>query len=253
MGPITEEQFIAFGHAVVQPGYDYYQNIYNRVDGELFNIKQAYLGASVFDPLKLKEMNFDTALLLIDNLAHFHFPEFTTAFLKEMKAELPRVLEHAHADFDWSRVPGAAEYDARLARKHQAIGAGGGGSSSLAACSSSSSSSSVASSSIDVPEEDVVDTAARTASLEVNIDRWENDPAERARRIWEWWVTRIKDAAFFRTWPFALRLVVLVQPSNAFVERAFSQIKLILEQTGVSSLEENIEARVLVRCNSKAV
>ena len=68
----------------------------------------------------------------------------------------------------------------------------------------------MASSSIDVPEEDVVDTAARIASLEVNIDRWENDPAERARRIWEWWVTRIKDAAFFRTWPFALRLVVLV-------------------------------------------
>ena len=107
MGPITEAQFIAFGHAVVQPGYDYYQNIYNRVNGKLFNIKQAYLGASVFDPLKLKEMNFDTALLLIDNLAHFHFPEFTTAFLIEMKAELPRVLEHAHADFDWSRVPGA--------------------------------------------------------------------------------------------------------------------------------------------------
>ena len=61
---------------------------------------------------------------------------------------------------------------------------------------------------------------------------------------------RIKGVAFFRSWPIALRLAVLVQPSSAFVERAFSQIKLILKQTGVSSLEENIEARVLVRCNS---
>jgi len=66
-------------------GYDYYQHLYNRVGGELYNLKQAYLGASVFDPLKLKEMSVDTASLLVNNLALFQFPEFTTAFLDEMK------------------------------------------------------------------------------------------------------------------------------------------------------------------------
>ena len=52
-------------------GYDYYQHLYNRVGGELYNLKQAYLGSSVFDPLKLKEMSVDTASLLVNNLALF--------------------------------------------------------------------------------------------------------------------------------------------------------------------------------------
>jgi hypothetical protein len=81
---------------------------------------------------------------------------------------------------------------------------------------------------------------------EAAVESWENDPTEKARRIWEWWKARL--SAYVRFWPTALRLVVLVQPSSAFVERVFSQIKLILEQTGVSGLEESIEARVLVRC-----
>jgi hypothetical protein len=64
-------------------------------------------------------------------------------------------------------------------------------------------------------------------------------------------VTRANDTKFFNFWPTALRLVVLVQPSSAFVERVFSQTKLIIEQIGVSCLEETDEARTMVRCNNK--
>ena len=87
------------------------------------------------------------------------------------------------------------------------------------------------------------------AARVIDADKWEDDPIERARRIWEWWKARVKGVSFFKYWPLALRLVVLVQPSSAFVERVFSEIKLIIEQIGVSSLEETIEARTMVRCN----
>jgi hypothetical protein len=70
-----------------------------------------------------------------------------------------------------------------------------------------------------------------------------------ARRIWEWWKTKVTYVKLFDYWPTALRLVVLVQPSSAFVERAFSQVKHIVDQLGVSALQSNIEARLMVRCN----
>ena len=47
----------------------------------------------------------------------------------------------------------------------------------------------------------------------------------------------------------ALRLVALVQPSSVDVERLFSQLKLILDQIGVSGLEESYEARTMTRVN----
>lgn len=255
---MTKEEFVELGHAVVKPGYDYYNRLYNAVGGELFLLKQAYRGASVFDILKLKSMSVETASLLVDDLAKFDFDEFTGEFLEGLKKELPEVIRHANLDFDFSKVDGAAEYDACLARKLKAKAAkaaktakvaqaaggdGGGGSSSLAAGSSSSSSSAA-------DDDDVVFAATETAKRVIDAEKWEDDPAEKARRIWEWWKTRVKGVKFFVFWPTALRLVVLVQPSSAFVERVFSQIKLILEQIGVSSLEETVEARTLVRCNT---
>jgi hypothetical protein len=259
-GPVLKEEFLKFGNDAVKPGYDYYLALYNTIGGELYEVKRAYHAGSVFDPLKLKSMSVDTIELLIDDLVCFGFPKFTDEFLKGMKKELPLVIEHAHKPFDFGSVPGAAEYDASLARrlklKETAAakgGGGGGGGSSLAAASvSSSSSAEVPAVPVAADDDDVVDAAIRTAARVVDADKWENDPAEKARRIWEWWVTRANDTTkFFNFWPTALRLVVLVQPSSAFVERVFSQIKLIIEQIGVSCLEETVEARTMVRCNNK--
>jgi len=100
-------------------------------------------------------------------------------------------------------------------------------------------------------DHDVVDAAIRTVARVVDADKWENGPSEKAREFWEWWMTRANDTTkFFNFWATALQLVVLVQPSGAFVERGFSQIKLIIEQIGVSGLEVTVEARTIVRCNN---
>ena len=73
-----------------------------------------------------------------------------------------------------------------------------------------------------------------------------SDPAERGRRVWEWWKT-VSD--ILPTWKKALRLVVLVQPSSASAERVFSQLKLIVEQCGVSMYADMLLYRMLRRCN----
>jgi len=89
----------------------------------------------------------------------------------------------------------------------------------------------------------VIEASERT---EEEVFEWKQGPAERARRFWEWWVPRVGDFSF---WPTALRLVALVQPLSADVERLFSQPKPILDQIGVSGLEESYETRLMVRAN----
>jgi hypothetical protein len=156
---VTKEEFVELGHAVVKPGYDYYMRLYNTPGSELFALKQAFRGASVFDPLKLKDLSFETASLLVDDLAKFRFPEFTDKLLDGMKKELPELIRQAKTA-DLSGVTGAEEYDASLARKlkHKEAkaakaarpGEGGGG------VSSSSSSS--------APQSVVVEEAVGTTS-----------------------------------------------------------------------------------------
>ena len=76
---------------------------------------------------------------------------------------------------------------------------------------------------------------------------WKDDPIERARRIWEWW--RAKRCTELHHFTWAARLVVLVQISSASVERIFSQVKLIVETTGVNPLEETLPTRLMEHCN----
>ena len=83
------------------------------------------------------------------------------------------------------------------------------------------------------------------------VRSWEGDPAEKARQIWEWWRVRVHQVKIFHYWPLALRLVALVQPSSARMERVFSQLKLVLDSVGSSSLEETVETRMFVRVNKK--
>ena len=114
--------------------------------------------------------------------------------------------------YNWAAVPGANDYDAALARrvKNAVVG------------------------------DDQDDPRA------VVFKDWKDDLIELARRIWEWWRDRVD---LFKFWPHALRLVVLVQPSSAVMERIFSQLKRTLETIGYSALEKTVTARMFVREN----
>ena len=50
----------------------------------------------------------------------------------------------------------------------------------------------------------------------------------------------------------AIRLVVLVQPSSAAIERCFRQLKLIVDETGCTTLSDMLLLRMFMRCNRKA-
>ena len=58
---------------------------------------------------------------------------------------------------------------------------------------------------------------------------WEDDPGERARRIYEWWrsLMNITGKSALPRFCHALRIVVLNQPSSAATERVFSQLNFI--------------------------
>ena len=189
VGPLTAAEFEAYGRAVVQPGYDYFTKLFVASNGEMWGIKMAYRGATVLDALKLATMDLATASLLVDNLEHFNFPEFTLDFRGHLKAELPLLLLHARKPFDWSAVSGAAEYDAALARqlKLKETKAAAAAAAHAAAASSSSSSA--------PPPPEIPEASERT---EEEFFDWKQGPAERARRLWLWWVPRVGEFSF---WP----------------------------------------------------
>ena len=81
---------------------------------------------------------------------------------------------------------------------------------------------------------------------------WKKDVNERARRIYNYWrmimnENRGDDIPRFCE---ALRLVVLVQASSAFVERIFSQLTFIRRIVGDRIEQETLELRAFIRCNA---
>ena len=93
----------------------------------------------------------------------------------------------------------------------------------------------------------------------IRVRTWHDDPAETSRRIWEWWrlqilgrnkATSAGGSAYFLQWvPLAVRMVVLVQPSSASVERIFSQLKFILDTVTREPLRDQLEYRLFRRVN----
>mmetsp|Transcript_64886 Transcript_64886/g.121646 ORF Transcript_64886/g.121646 Transcript_64886/m.121646 type:complete len:245 (+) Transcript_64886:235-969(+) len=220
VGCVTKDDFLEMGRLGLQPGFDYYTALYNTVGGELFLLKRAYQGATVFNPLKLKDLSPTAASLLIGLLANFGFEEFTPEFLNGMVEELPEVMRQANAHFDWAGVEGAAEYDKALAAKlKRAAEVSRGASSALPAAA----------------------VQDRESLVAASIKDWKDDKIEVARRIWEWWRARVVGVSVFKFWPLALRLVALVQPSSAKMERIFSQLKLTLDAVGYKCLEKTVE------------
>ena len=76
---------------------------------------------------------------------------------------------------------------------------------------------------------------------------WKLDDGEYSCHIWEWWRACIVKCPFLG---LALRLVVLCQFSSCSVERVLSHLKLIQELCGAGMLEDNLEMRLFLQCNS---
>jgi len=98
----------------------------------------------------------------------------------------------------------------------------------------------------DLPGADKYDKAAGGS------DKWREDPAEKARRFWLRWRDMCYPTQQFPHFATAIRLVVLVQPSSAAIERCFSQLKLIVDETGCAILSDLLRLRMFMRCNRKA-
>ena len=77
---------------------------------------------------------------------------------------------------------------------------------------------------------------------------WEDDLKESARRIMAWWKAAYL-AGRFLPWTKAVRIVALVQMSSTFVERVYSQAKLVREACGDTMLRDNYETRLMVLVN----
>ena len=80
---------------------------------------------------------------------------------------------------------------------------------------------------------------------------WREDSAEKARRFWLRWREWCYPTQRFAHFATAVSLVVLVQPSSAATERWFSQLKLIVEETGCAILSALLRLRMFMRCNRK--
>ena len=106
-----------------------------------------------------------------------------------------------------------------------------------------------------VPDASEYDASVRRRCVADNEDSilsaWMQDPGEKGRRILEWWVVRLNGHDYFKYFKVALRLVVLVQPSSAIVERANSRLKQIIECIGEHSLAETLEFRAFRALNKQ--
>jgi hypothetical protein len=197
----TVDKLFEHGKACVKPGFDYVDEMFFTEGGPCHWLVQACRGATVFNPLKMKGKSVDEVSLLVRELKHFQFPEFTVTFLDSMIEEIPTYLAFLDsAQCDWSKLKGAGKHDSK---------------------------------------------ARMTGG---DSESWKDDPAELARRVWEWWRGRMNRFTFFKE---AVLLVVLVQVSSASVERVFSQLKLILESGGSECLNDMNELRVFERVNRK--
>jgi hypothetical protein len=95
VGPVTVEDFIAFGKNCVQPGYEYFRKLYIEEQGKLYNLYMMILkGAEIFDPVQVKEMPEAATMLQVASrpmlLQRFGFHEFADAFIAGLKEEIPR-------------------------------------------------------------------------------------------------------------------------------------------------------------------
>ena len=83
------------------------------------------------------------------------------------------------------------------------------------------------------------------------VMNWKNDPGERSRRIYEWWKSIMNGHnTRLKYFTLAVCLIITIQTYSATSERVFSQLNFIRRIVGDRILEDLLELRYFVRCNS---
>ena len=63
IGPLSQAEFMEYADTVVQPGYDYFTDLYLKEDGKLHRQLLAFKGASVLGILETATMGLEGILL----------------------------------------------------------------------------------------------------------------------------------------------------------------------------------------------
>jgi hypothetical protein len=239
---ITEKDFLKHAEEVVEPAFKKYKSLLQEVSEphqklpDLMRTKRAFSACKLFDPFFLaSDPSINALNALADELVHFGYPEFDEDFICALKKEIPEAIKYAKKAFDWDKDKVSKTYRARVLRRmrrdRQRLLVSEGAASEAAA---------LADAALSLEEGDIR-----------YYDSWKDDPGERARRIWEWWITWFKsNNTIFVKFSLALRLVVLAQASSAATERVFSQLQYIRSVCGDKLLEDVLNLRTLIRCNA---
>jgi hypothetical protein len=209
----TEEDFLEHAKSVVQPAIEKYRAIFVAEGGDHVELKRAMNACKLFDPFFLATADIEVLYLLADDLPCFGngYPEFQKAdFIANLKAEIPKAVEHAKKPFDWDATADSKQYEDR-ARRRKLL-----------------SRKRVAEAQLGQNAE-TASTSMDSDGREPTFENWMQDPGERARRIYLWRRSRfMSNKTTFKYFLWALRLIVLLQASSAEIERVFSQLTMIV-------------------------
>lgn len=197
----SEEESLSYAKNIVKPAANYYISKFNTEGGDLYESKKALAAAQLFNLFFVKSKSVNALYLLADDLKYFGFQAFTTAFIGELKKEIPVVIDESNKDFDWNAIGNSKQFKTRSQKRAK----------------------------------------RRKLNDDINADDWRCDPGEKSCRIWEWWKVRIYEIPNPKLAYFALgiRLIVLTQVSSCAIERVFSQLKLIRDVCGDNMLEDS--------------
>jgi len=254
IGPETKNEFLEYAKEKVKPAFEKYKKLY-KVGSRLEATKKAFIANKVFDIMYLKS-NPPPMILneLVKDLKHHGIPQFTDSFLKEMRNELPKLIEMANDEsfLNFDDAVDSIRYKKRLKTRAQR-------SRQRIAIQQAHDDFVRERGDAEEAEWDMM-RVRRVEDLNENdleeqdfrnVPDWKDDPGERSCRVYLWWKKLITSSRFsaFPCFELALTLVVLKQPSSAVVERVFSQLNNCRKVSGDNGLQDLTSLRVKLRCN----
>jgi hypothetical protein len=255
---ITKQDFVQYAREKVKPVYDKYTKLYT-VGTNLHRSKKAFYANKVFDILFLKtQPSIELLRQMVDNLSYHRVPLLNYFFLREMKKEIPKLVEMAldGSIFDFEEDANSTQYTKRLLsraqRNRQRIAIQQAYADFMKENEGTDN---------DTLQWDMMRIHTSTENFNAvdmtNSDDirfqpdWKKDPGERAHKIYKWWAKVILDSrgTCLPRFEAAFRTVVLKLPSSTPAERVFSQMNFARKVAGDKGLEDITRVRTMLRCD----